>query len=469
MSELWQLSASEMASRIAAEEVSATDVVLAHLGRISAINPKLNAIVDVLRDSALTTAAAADIVIASGVSVGPLHGVPFTIKENIDVANAATTWGVPSFAKAIVWQDAPAVERMRRAGAIPIGRTNMPDLGLRAHTESSLHGITLNPWERGRTAGGSSGGDASAVASGMAPLGLATDLGGSLRNPASACGVVTLQPTVGRVPDAGLVPSEDRLLALQLMKVVGPIARNVADIKLVLRVLMGAHPRDPWSINVGVTPTIPQPIRVAVMSSPPGGQCERIIVQAVENAADALANAGYEVVEVTPPHYEEAVSLWGKLLLADYSSGMQKALELMGPSSRAFLKNALDIIDPPRDVASISDLHIRRDRIARSWAAFFQDCPLLLSPTWTQLPFPHGFDAESRAGAEATLEMIRPVLPSNLLGLPSVCVPAARDQLSGLPVGVQLTAARFNEDLCLAAAEIVEKVAAVTTPVTPDW
>ena len=154
----------------------------------------------------------------------------------------------------------------RGAGAIPIARTNLPDMGLRLHTFSSLHGLTGNPWNPNRTAGGSSGGEAAALASGMSPIGLGSDLGGSLRSPANACGIASIRPSAGRVPEAGFVPREDRLLAVQLMNVQGPMARRVADVRLGLRVLMGAHPRDPWSIDVPFDgPPQPKPIRVAVL------------------------------------------------------------------------------------------------------------------------------------------------------------------------------------------------------------
>src|SRR5258707_1280508 len=142
------------------------------------------------------------------------------------MAGLPTTWGVPALAQAVVPADAPVVERMRAAGAIPIGRTNLPDMALRVHTNSSLHGLTRNPWHPGRTAGGSSGGEAAALASGMSPIGLGNDIGGSLRNPANACGIASIRPSAGRVPDAGYVPAEDRLLAVQLMNVQGPMARH---------------------------------------------------------------------------------------------------------------------------------------------------------------------------------------------------------------------------------------------------
>jgi amidase len=192
MSEIWQLSATDLAQRIASRQISSAEAVDANLARINAVNPALNAVVQVLADEARASAVLADKKLAAGELAGPLHGVPFTVKENIDMAGLPTTWGVPALAKAVVPADAPVVERMRAAGGIPIGRTNLPDMALRVHTVSSLHGLTRNPWHPRRTAGGSSGGEAAALASGMSPIGLGNDIGGSLRNPANACGIASV-------------------------------------------------------------------------------------------------------------------------------------------------------------------------------------------------------------------------------------------------------------------------------------
>lgn len=301
-------------------------------------------------------------------------------------------WGVPALAGAVVPLDAPVVQRMRAAGAIPIARTNLPDMALRVSTDSSLHGITRNPWNLMRTAGGSSGGEAAALATGMSPIGLGNDIGGSLRNPASACGIATIRPSAGRVPDAGFVPAEDHLLAVQLMNVQGPMARRIADVRLGLQVLMGAHPRDPWSI--------------------------------------------------TAP--------------------------LVGPAvGKAFLQNANSAVAPLASVAEMSQLLALRDGLGRAWSQFMAEHPLVLTPTWTQLPFEQGFDAATPAGTAATVEMMRPVVPANLLGLPSACVPAGRDSATGLPIGVLLTGARMREDMCLDAAERVEAQCGLATPIDP--
>ena len=187
--DLWKRTANDLAQMIAAGEASSLEVVDAHLDRIGEVNGWLNAVTRILAEEARTAAIDADAAVAAGEELGPLHGVPCTVKENVDVSGTATTQGLPAFAELIAPTDAPLVERLRGAGAIPIGRTNLPELGLRVSTDNPLHGLTRNPWHPDRTAGGSSGGEGSAIASGMSPLGLGNDIGGSVRNPAFCCGI----------------------------------------------------------------------------------------------------------------------------------------------------------------------------------------------------------------------------------------------------------------------------------------
>jgi amidase len=467
MTELWRRSAKELAALIANKKVSSVEVIDAHLARIKAVNQTVNAIVRVMADDARAAAIDADRKTASGEPLGPLHGVPFTVKENIDMAGLPTTWGVPALTKAVVPLDAPVVERMRQAGAIPIARTNLPDMALRMHTDSSLYGLTRNPWNLERTAGGSSGGEAVALATGMSPIGLGNDLGGSLRNPANACGIASIRPSAGRVPHAGLVPTEDRLLALQLMFVQGPMARRVADLRLGLQVMMGAHPRDPWSITAPLAgPPLSKPIRVAVVAEPPAGSTDPVIAGVVRRAADVLANAGYEVVNACPTRYEDAITCWTKFWSSDFAAILARLLPLLSRDAATFLA-AMNSMTTPLDATGMSMMFTDRDGIARDWSQFLTEHPLVLTPTWTQLPFEHGFDVATTAGSAATMEMVRPVLPANLLGLPSACVPAGRDQASGLPVGVLLTGRLFREDLCLDAAETIETRLGLPTPIDP--
>ncbi len=245
MGELWQMGAIELATAIRQQTTSSREVVEAHLARIEAVNPAVNAVTVTLADAARAAADAADTALARGDAIGPLHGLPFTVKETVDCAGSATTWGVTAFVAANPTEDAPAVHHLRAAGALPLARTNSPDFALRWHTENALRGATRNPWETGRTAGGSSGGEAAALATGMTPLGVGSDLGGSLRWPSCCCGTATLRPTLGRIPMATSIEPANAPLSMQLMAVQGPMARHVRDLRLALQIMSRPSARDP--------------------------------------------------------------------------------------------------------------------------------------------------------------------------------------------------------------------------------
>jgi amidase len=463
--ELWRRGALELAAMIRSREVKATEVIDAHLERIAAVNPHVNAVVRVLADEARAAADAADLRLSAGEEVGPLHGVAITVKENIDLAGTPTTQGLPALADAVAPIDAPVVERLRAAGAIPIGRTNLPDVGLRVHTDSTLHGLTRNPWHPERTAGGSSGGEAAALATGMSALGLGNDLGGSLRNPAHCCGIASIKPTTGRVPHASVIPPEDSGIAFQLMAVEGVMARAVADVRAGLTAVAGAHRRDPVSLPVPLDLGHPDgTVRVAVVSDPPGGDTDPGIARAVRGAADALADAGYDVVDATPPAYVRTLDLWQQCLIPDLRLQLPILREVMGADGLRFL----DLIEgraPDLSVLEWAGYLTERMTVARAWAEFLGEHPLVLSPVWAQPPFPHGWDIESVENAEATLELMRPVLPANLLGLPAAVTCAG--VVDGLPVGVQVVGDRFDDLRCLDAAEVIEAAVGLLTPIDP--
>lgn len=469
MTEIWKQSAGWLAQAIAHRDLSSREVVQAHLDRIATVNPKLNAVVQVLQDEALSAADAADRAVAQGLPLGMLHGVPISVKCNIDMKGVPSTWGTPALRDALPAQDAPLIEKIRSAGAIPIARTNCPDMAMRVHTDSTLYGLTRNPWNFERTTAGSSGGEASAIASGMSPLGLGNDIGGSLRNPASACGIASIRPSAGRVPDATQPPFDNRPLAWQWMAVHGPMARTVADVRLGLQAMMGAHPRDSQAVDMPFVTGDRKKPRVAVVPHPPGGACAPVVSEAVCKAADALANAGYDVSEITPPRYEEAVGMWLDLLMGDYAALWDEMAPLMGDDGRSFFGSHFLRATRLESPAAMSRLLMARDGLTRAWSEFMDGHGLVLSPTWTQLPFTHGFDVASQASIAQTLEMMRPVVPANLLGLPSACVPASRDAHTGLPIGVLLTGRRFRDNECLDAAEAVERLQAVRMPIDPAW
>jgi len=465
VSELWQRGAVELAAMIRGREVSSREVIQAHLDRVEAVNPRVNAVVRLLPEQALAAADAADRAVSDGLKLGPLHGVPFTVKENVDLAGTPTTQGIPALAEAVAPVDAPHVDRMRAAGAIPIGRTNLPDFGLRVHTDSALHGLTRNPWNPARTPGGSSGGEAAALATGMSPLGLGNDLGGSVRSPAHCCGVASIKPSTGSVPHATVIPPEDMPIAFQLMAVEGVLARRIADVRAGFTAIAGQHPRDPLSVPAVFTDLAAgQRPKVAVLADPPGGSTHPGVAAAVRAAADALADDGYEVAEAIPPDYELALELWGTILAADLRIMKPVLDQLMGTDGRKFLANALDVLPDP-DLTGWATAYMARYGLARRWSLWYQDYPVLLSPVWSQPAFPVGFDVADPDGASATLELMRPVLPANLLGTPAAVVPAG--MADGLPVGVQVMGGQYTELRCLAVAEVIERRLGTLTPIEP--
>ncbi len=463
MTELWQRSALELAAMIRDGETTSRKVVEAHLGRIDAVNDALNAVVRRLDESALAAADAADREVADGTPLGPFHGVPITVKENIDLLGSPTTQAVPAFAEALPTEDAPVTTRMKAAGAIPIARTNLPDFGLRVHTDSSLHGLTRNPHHPDRTAGGSSGGEAAAIATGMSPLGLGNDIGGSLRNPAHCCGIASIKPSVGVVAQASSLPPEDPTLSFQQMAVQGTMARRVADVRASFQVVAGPDVRDPFSLPVTLTELGDgERLRVAVLAEPPGGATHPEIAAAVRSAADVLADAGHDVVEATPPMYAETIDMWAALLIQDLVV-MRPMLEMvMGEDAQSIIANLLDGA-PDITVETTVMLQASRAQAMRLWSAFFAEHPVILSPTWAMPAFEHGADLAD--GDELIRDTLRPVTPVNFLGLPAAVVP--HGTADGLPVGVQVIGDRFTDLRCLDVAAQIEAAAEPLMPIDP--
>jgi amidase len=463
MTDIWRMGAVDLAAAIRSKQLKSTEVVEAHLARIAAVNPKLNAVTVVLADEALAAAKAADAAVARGAALPPLHGVPMTVKENLDLTGSATTQGLVAMAQAMPPADAPHVAQMKAAGAIPIGRTNLPDFGLRWHTDNELRGPTKNPWDASRTPGGSSGGEAAALATGMTPLGLGNDLGGSLRWPSQCCGTAAIKPTFGRVPWMSQLPPADSPLTLQLWAVQGPMARHVRDLRVALRCMAGPDGRDPWYMPVPLEgPAVPR--RVAVVYDPAGEGVDTRVAAGVRRAADALRDAGYEVVDAEPPAVAAGRDLWGQILMAEVKAALLPVLgPVLGKDARDFLETAIEAL-PQLDLAGYVGAFAARQGLAREWSLFFQRYPLVLGPVATIQPFTVGFDLDS-AGVRAVLKAQRLVVIPNLLGLPTAVVPVGVD--AGLSQGVQLIGDRYREDVCLDAAQAIEERLGVVTPIDP--
>ena len=461
--ELWRRSAGKLASQIAQKKISSREVIEAHLARIDDVNPTINAMPTVLRDEALAAADEADRAVRKKARLGPLHGVPFSIKTNIDLVGQPTTNAVPLLAHAMPTLDQPIVARMKAAGAIPIGRTNMPDMGLRLHTDSALYGLTRNPWNLGRTVGGSSGGEAAALATGMSPIGLGNDIGGSLRNPAFCCGIASLKPSFGRIPHASSVEPISGPLATQLMMVHGPMARTVADVRLGFDILAGADPRDPNSYPAPKERrTAKKSIRVALVTHPAGGTTATSIRDGVRSAGKALEASGYHVDEVAPPMLEAAIDTWGRWLSWEFGTLSDQLNALMSPDARKFFSAFSELFGSPTYADSVL-LMQRRHQIARAWSEFFADYPIIVGPTWCEPQFEHGYDIAKPSSAADIVNLMRFVTPMNLLGLPVVCVPTGVSR--GLPTGVQVIGDRFREHLCLDVAAAIERKLGILTPI----
>jgi amidase len=390
--DLWRLGAVELAEAIRSGQVSSREVAEAHLRRIEAVNPLVNAVVVVLGDQALEAAAAADRRAVGGGDLPRLHGVPFTVKESIDLAGTPTTRGLKAFAGAYPARDAPHVERLKAAGAIPVGRTNLASFTVRWHCDSELWGETVNPWDRSKTPGASSGGDAAALATGMTPLGVGGDGLGSLRWPAQCCGISALKPTLGRIPAAAST-GPDAPIGAQLTVVEGPMARRVADLWAALAVMAGPTWRDPWSAPAPLRgPELARPVRVALVTDPAGQGTEWQVADGVRKAAAALAGAGYAVEEAEPPSIAAAAELdLAMLNTPDIRAGLPMLWSMLPASTRRFLSQFYEVAGDPDPVTAMQSF-ITRHSLLRAWGQFQQTRPLIVAPVCTSIPFEAGTD-----------------------------------------------------------------------------
>lgn len=458
--DLWRLGAAELAAKIAAKEISAKEAVGSAVDRMRAANPALNAVVADLGDKALAEAERLDGVMASDGPVGPLHGVPVTIKVNVDQEGEATTNGVPALANNIAPGDAPVVSNLRKAGAIVIGRTNTPEFSFRAHTDNPLHGLTQNPWGDHVSSGGSSGGAGSAVMAGIGALGHGNDIGGSLRFPAAANGAVTVKPGVSRVPAFNPSQTAERGMLAQNMSVQGVIARSAADVRLGTQACIASDPRDPWHVPLPWEgPKVEGPIRVAFTKNTFEFALHPSVEAALDAAASALADAGYQVEDVEPPMVRE-------IGIAGYRALMGEVSALMGPDIEKYGSDTLKAVFaeyydqfPPFEGDELLREMAKRSFYARAWSEFLDRYPLVLTPFLPQPFFRPGRDAEGADGVREALGSALYSYSMNYMNLPCANVPAGYHEdaaTGGQPVNVQIIARRWREDLAVDAAEVVE-------------
>lgn len=452
MTELWRLGAAEIATRVANREISATKVTEHSLQRLQTVNPAINAVVQEMPEAALAAAQAIDDAIAAGRPPGILSGVTVTIKVNIDQQDFANTNGIRIQKDHVAQQDSPVITNLVKAGAIVVGRTNTPAFSMRWFTRNSLHGHTLNPRNSQLTPGGSSGGAAAAVASGICAIGHGTDIAGSIRYPAYACGLHGIRPSLGRVPAVNL-SLPDRHIGAQLTAVSGPIARSIEDLRLALAAMSAASELDPWWVPAPLEQA-PQPKRVALCISPDGLEVTAEVETALREAAKQLEDAGWEVEEVDTPPMREAMQLQLLLWMSEYRYSGGTAVKQEDDPDANFVYTQLRENCPTTTLESLMEALQQRITLAREWQLFLSKYPVLLCPVSAEPPFPDLLDVESPASFRRILEAQMTQIALPLMGMPGISV--ATGSNASAPMGVQLVAARFREDTLFTAATDIE-------------
>jgi amidase len=458
MSELHYLSAVAIADLVRQKKISPVEVVQHYLQRIRRLNPQLNAYVEVDEARALQQARDAETAVARGDKTGPLHGVPISIKSSVEVKGFRWEAGTRLRAGLLAQHDAPLVRRLKAAGAIVLGTTNCPELLMAWETDNLLYGRTNNPWDLSRTSGGSSGGEAAAIAAGCSAGGVGSDGGGSIRVPAHFNGICGLKPTPGRIPATGHFPVSVGPFAL--LGVVGPMARTIPDLRVLVEVMQGPDDGDPSAVPVPVRwPSEPRRLRIGYFEDDGRTPVTSETRAAVQASAGALARAGFDVRPFRPDGLETARQLWwkffgvaGSMLLGPMTRGRESELS---PILKEF--NSWTAAENPHTADSLLDTWIQRDVIRMQIFEQMREFPILLCPVAAIPAFHHGernwiIDGQTVKYLDAWsyCEWF------NLLGMPAASVPVASSS-EGLPIGVQVVAKPWEEEQVLAISEVIEK------------
>lgn len=464
MSDLWRFSATQIANMIRLRQCSAVDVARDTLARMEAVNPLINAVVDSNPEETLARARAVDDALARGETPGPLAGVPVTIKINIDQAGFATSNGLKSMADLIARENNPVVDSFLHAGAVIVGRTNTPAFSSRYFTDNQLYGPTKNPRDPRLTPGGSSGGAAAAVVSGIGAIAHGNDIGGSVRYPAYACGIHGLRPGLGRVPTYN-ESGPDRSIGPQIMSVQGPLARTIHDVRLGFAAMARRDMRDPWYFGGPDTDGY-NPKLAVVCPHPDGLETVPEVEKAVLEAADRLRDAGWTVVQLdTLPPLKECSYIVQAFFLADGSAQKIAEAEAEGdPGAIEAMRGGADLVGD-LDVARFSALLTRRADLVRQWLLFLETYPVVIMPASSQLPFEMDLDLPDRKGFRYIYDNQHFMASMPALGIPALTV--STGMVGTAPVGVQIVASRMREDLCLAAGEAIEARGTPPMPIDP--
>ena len=453
--EICYASASDLAEKIRSKALSPVEVVQAHLDRIDALNPRLNAIVTFAED-AMDRAKEAEGAVMRGEDLGPLHGVPYTLKDCVEVSGMRTTQGSRLFADFASRQDATVYKRLKGAGGILLGKTNLPEFALWWETDNLVFGPTHNPWNLERTTGGSSGGEAAAIATGLSPLGVGTDLGGSIRQPSSFCGLAGLKPTLGRVAFTGIQPQ-----TLLRATHAGPIARTVQDVALGLSILAGPDGVDIYAPPVPVSDytALDGPLpKLKIGWSPTAGTfVEKEVQEVVRSAADALSGLGLEVEPVEIPALKENDAGQISSVIYVTEGGLYLSAIVSGrESDLTTLLRQRYVDSSPKEFDEYLQATFDWEALRWGLAEYFARYDLFLCPTVPMPAFPKGqtefiIEGQTLPGRHS----LRGTVPWDLTGSPAMSVPFGWSS-EGLPIGVQLVGRHFDEHTLLKVAKALE-------------
>jgi aspartyl-tRNA(Asn)/glutamyl-tRNA(Gln) amidotransferase subunit A len=453
--------ATKLAELVRTKEVSPVEVVQAHLDRIAAVNPKINAIVTVA-DDALKAAKAAEAAVLSGEELGPLHGVPFTVKDSIDTAGVLTQRGSPIFKGRLPDADATSVARMKKAGGILLAKTNLPEFSYWIESDNLLSGRSNNPWDLTRTPGGSSGGESAAIAAGMSPIGLGTDLAISVRGPAAQTGITSMKATHGRVPMTGIWPRAPRRFWH-----VGPMARSVRDIALAFSQLVGPDGQDAFAtstvqFDAGIGRQPYRQLRVGWMVGPGFGPVDPEVAATVKAAAEALKDIGVFVEQVSIPALERdfALDVFNRLHVMEMKPAFAEATA--GRSQDELYKMAKTMLSlPDTSMKDFIDAEQAAERLRDGYADYFSRYDALITHV---LPIPahkHGVEEFTIDGQTVDATYLQgATVPLNVTGLPGVAMRFGTSK-EGLPINVQIVGKWQAESTILHVASLLEGVSPV--------
>jgi Asp-tRNA(Asn)/Glu-tRNA(Gln) amidotransferase A subunit family amidase len=460
MDDLTFLSAVAMAAQIREKKISPIELADAHLAKIERLNPKLNAYVQVDTERVRREARAAETAVVRGTEIGPLHGVPISIKSSIAVAGMRCESGTRLRAGFVADHDAPLVERLRNAGAIILGVTNTPEILMAWETDNLLYGRTNSPWDFERTPGGSSGGEAAAIAAGMSAGGVGSDGGGSIRVPAHFSGICGLKPTPGRIPSTGHFPASSGPFAL--IGVVGPMARTVADLKALFEIMQGPDDGDSCAAPVPLQwpgDAEVKQLRIGYFEEDGRTPVTPETRAAIRTAAEALGHAGFQVEPFRPEGLEEARLLWKKFFVAAAGMLIRPMFHDRDRDLSPILKQFLEwsAAEPVLTGESLLDAWIRRDVARADFLAQMKKYPILLCPAAAIPAFRHGERSWAIEGKTVNyLDAWSYTEFFNLLGNPGAVVPVSHSS-EGLPIGVQIVGRPWEEEKVLAVAAVLER------------